>query len=80
MRETAGDLEKLLSDVRKTIQDNQKFLQILASDAADVNSGLDSSDEESEGRSLRSCNPFPAIRQTCKQPLERSSKGCLLMR
>jgi hypothetical protein len=48
MRETAGDLEKLLSDVRNTIQDNQKFLQILASDAADVNTGLDSSDEESE--------------------------------
>lgn len=48
MRETAGDLEKLLSDVRKTIQDNQNFLQVLANDAADVNSGLDSSDEESE--------------------------------
>ncbi len=42
------DLEKLLSDVRRTIQENQKFLQVLVSDAEDVNCGLDGAEEEGE--------------------------------
>ena len=39
MQEMADDLEMLLSEVRKTIQDNRKFLQILEDDAAEADDG-----------------------------------------
>jgi hypothetical protein len=36
MEESPDDLEKLLTDVRKTISDNKLFLDILADEAIEV--------------------------------------------
>ena len=38
MADVADDLEKLLSDVRKTISDNKQFLEKLVDEAIEVDS------------------------------------------
>lgn len=35
MSDGVSDLDKLLGDVRKTIQDNQQFLKVLVADSVD---------------------------------------------
>lgn len=39
--ESSGDLEKLLTDVRKTIVDNNKFIEKLMDEALEVDSEAD---------------------------------------
>ncbi len=41
MSDTVSDLDKLLGDVRKTIQDNQQFLKALVADAVDDDDDVD---------------------------------------
>jgi hypothetical protein len=48
MPEVTDDLEKLLSDVRKTINDNKQFLQVLVDDATDVSEDPDNTGDEGE--------------------------------
>lgn len=43
------DLDKLLSDVRKTIKDNQQFLQGLVDETVDLGTDPESGEENSEG-------------------------------
>ena len=43
------DLDKLLSDVRKTIKDNQQFLQGLVDETVDPGSDPESGEENGEG-------------------------------
>ena len=43
------DLDKLLSDVRKTIKDNQQFLQGLVDETLDVGTDPESGEENREG-------------------------------
>jgi hypothetical protein len=49
MSEEPDDLDKLLSDVRKTIKDNQQFLQGLVDETVDVGIELESAEENREG-------------------------------
>lgn len=48
MPEAPDDLDKLLSEVRKTIHDNDQFLQLLMDDTADVEDESENSEEEVE--------------------------------
>lgn len=43
------DLDKLLNAVRKTIHDNQQFLQGLVDETVDVGTDLENGEENSEG-------------------------------
>jgi len=54
MAETPDDLDKLLTEVRKTISDNKKFLENLVDDAmeADSEDGPEADQEEAEFEEL----------------------------
>lgn len=49
MAEASDDLEKLLTDVRRTISDNKLFLEKLADEAIEVDSEDDSETVTGEG-------------------------------
>jgi hypothetical protein len=49
MQEASDDLDKLLKEVRRTINDNDQFLQLLMNDSTDVEDEPESSEEGAGG-------------------------------